>query len=394
LVAGEEPAAPKPPAVVPPRPPDQFPQPPPTKPRSEGEYYAALAEVHASYEVFDEAEKCFTRAIEVEKAPEEAARLQYRLALLYIREKKDADAAAMLQLAADAVQDKEAKVRYMLQLAQLLDRGPDAAKAEEVYKKVLGMADKPWDRTNAMRALIRFYNNTKRVDKAIEEYEKKLAEKPDDDEALQMLGEIYSTVKVDDAKAASVYEKLIKTHPDDVSMQDRLAQAYERMKQPDKAVALFEKLLNEQPQRAAYYHERIAGIYMAAGKKDKALEWAKKLSERGQPTPSSLAHVAQIYTRLEMHKEAAAQYQEAIKLTKDPDEIARYKIRWAQSLELANDFDGAKNLYEQVIKEAPGSYHKTRAEQLLMRMQKRQEKPGEGGQPPAPPKPEPPKPDK
>ncbi len=338
-------------------------------PKNDSEYYQALAEIHSRYQILDDAEKCYLMAIEKEKDPENAVRLQSSLAKLYITLNRESDAVGLLEIAARTTANKAAQVKALFELARILEKSKKTEKAIDAYKAISAAADRPRDKHTARAALLRLYQRSGKLDQAIQDYEKKVAETPDDEEALYILSEVYDRLKPDPEKATAIIERLQAKTPDDRQLQDRLAIAYLKHEQPEKAVELFKRSLERKPDEKSHYFGRSAETYRRAGNKEEALEWARKLVETDEPTAEAHDRLARFYAVMAMNKEAVGELQKAIELAKTPHERHRFMLMCGDAMSRFGEIESARQLFEQVLHESKDDRYKRFAQKMLSKLQ-------------------------
>jgi len=342
-------------------------------PKNDSEYYQALAEIHCRYQIRDEAEKCYLMAIEKEKDPENAVRLQGLLAQLYITWNRESDAIGILEVAARTTANKTAQVKALFELARILEKNKKTEKAIDAYKAISATTDRSQDKHAARAALLRLYRDSGNLDQVIQDYEKKLKQTPDDEEALYILNEIYKQLKPKPDKAITMLERLQAQTPDDRRLQDQLAIAYLKHKQPEKAVELFKRSLERKPDRKLHYVGRIAETYRRADNKEKALEWARKLVDTDEPTAEAHNRLAMFYAAMAMNEEAVGELQKAIKLAKTPRERHRSMLMCGDAMSRCGEIESARQLFEQVMNESKNGRYKQYAQRMLSKLQSKRQ---------------------
>jgi tetratricopeptide (TPR) repeat protein len=130
-----------------------------------------------------------------------------------------------------------------LMLGRLYQIKNDDKKAEEIYKKFLGMEPGSEDGVTALARLHMDANDHKQ---AVELLEGFIKDHPDADGALEALGQAYANLEQFD-KAADAYKKALSVDPDNDDLKRALAQALFFGEQFDEAARLYLEVLKENP---------------------------------------------------------------------------------------------------------------------------------------------------
>ena len=354
----------------------------PERPADESDYYLELARAAYRYEVFDDAEKYLVRAIETQQTPEKFCELHFYLGTLYFHNMdRQKDAVSVLEMAFEVAPTPQMQEEALNQIMMMCQQGGMYAKAESVCRQLIAMREDFRARENYRRKLVNTIQMAKNSGEAIEEFEAVLAEDPENDDALSILGSIYTRVEPNPGRAVTCYEKLYKNHPDVDGLDLVLANAYEANAQTDKAAALFLSKIEGFPEKAAPGYQKVARIYSRAGDRENALKYARKAVRVEEGTEAYAAQLGGILMGLGFYDEAFEQYQQAIQLAEDPEKAQDHTLKCGRVKQLAGDYDAALKLFEKVAEEG-GRRIKERAKVLISRLKEKMEmeKQGHTGQ--------------
>lgn len=124
-------------------------------------------------------------------------------------------------------------------------------------------------RFDAMWLLIQHYYRQADWKAGLQHAERYLATRPDDTEALALIGTYFLKAEQFD-RAVNTLDKYLETHPDNVSARVNRANALFRKGDVDRAGAEYERLLDEQPDKARFLYN-LASVRIKQGRCDDAL---------------------------------------------------------------------------------------------------------------------------
>jgi len=369
------PTEPPPRPVRPPYPVRPYPAP---RPIEGGSYYYELADVHKRYGVYDKAIEMLTTAIEKETDPSSKARYYESLTEVYQMKGQLKEAAEQLKNALAGAQTVEEKSRYNIILGQLSEQAGDTESAKKAYEFVVANATRDADKRSAQLSLYRLVQKSGELEKVIADLEKRIQDKPDDEQALDNLAQIFNWVVREPSRSLPVYERLAKLKPKDTTILNRLVFLYQSNKEYEKAAEVYQRIVEASPsQNKGYYYQHISRMYMMAGKKEEATQWAEKsLSEKGAG-PYTYISVAQIYLQNGLPEKAMELYERGMAACPRPVEKHRSALRFADLLVRHNMEPKAEELYKFVLKEAESPPLKSEARSKLIELYRKQGKTAE-----------------
>ena len=201
------------------------------------------------------------------------------------------------------------------------------------------------------RQLIELFARANRLEDAVAEADKLLAENPDDVELLRLMGQIYSRYtfgrqgEVNEElqkKAIAAFEDVRRLDPEGTESLLQLANLYRAAKEKDKAAATLKELLDKEPDST----DALAGLaflYLDSGDAEAAIEALEKVKASGHADRNHLTTLATAYERAGEYKKAAAVFQELLDLGENPLP-ARKGL--AHNLVLSEQYDKALKEYE------------------------------------------------
>lgn len=155
------------------------------------------------------------------------------------------------------------------------------------------------------------YRGSGEVDKAIEELQRALALRRNDDDVHQTLGEILAEKGQLD-QAMPEFQQAIALRPNFWGHYDAMGLALYRAGRFGEAAAAFETVIKLQPDNAAGF-QRLGTAYHAAGDTARAVTNYQRALQLS-PTPKAYANVGFLYYRQGKFSDAAEAYQQALRL--------------------------------------------------------------------------------
>jgi tetratricopeptide (TPR) repeat protein len=401
-VAGE-PAPPQPPPVavqaplkVPPA--DTAGQPkPPQKPAHEvpadiremtnPSYLTELAQTHLNFGDTDRAEPLLRKVIERPAADAQGQQLKNRaitlLAQLLERKNDFKGAAENYDLAAKSATDPIEKARYTLNLATAHEHMNDldsAAAMIDQASAIVKTSDNPsaaWIRRDINRRSVDIMRRVPaRAEAGIKSAEEALAKNPKDENALERLADIYTSVKTDNTKALHYYEQLAAVRPNSPETLMRLSNLYQQTKQPEKAIETSRKLMESAPkEQQSNYAYQVAMQMSYAGKKDEAIKFYEEVVGKEPASDRHAMLLATLYEQNNQGEQAEKMLRAAAANAKTPEEKANLLSRAADSARRRKDYAGAEQQFRAIYAEFKD--HKMvreRARAMLQQLHKEQGK--------------------
>src|SRR5690606_34557220 len=250
-----------------------------------------------------------------------------------------------------------------------------------------------------LRLLAGLYEETGKIDRALETYEQALAKNPRDvDTRIRVVQLLQIQGELD--RAISQYEKLIEAAPHNPDFVFQLSEAllqrgerdqalehlkklearsgkeeetlaalvdfYERMGEKDRAVALLQRL-TQMGSRDARHLVELGERYWEQGDKQKALTTWERIKTQGSDRAEALHTLGEVYLQHDLPKEALESLREAMKLR--PNGL-KYKKAYALALERTGaassratrdrQYEEARKIWEELLASAGNNQHLAR----------------------------------
>jgi len=244
------------------------------------------------------------------------------------------------------------------------NRGDYFNKAVESYKAAL-KADP--SATFISEELSDLYIQSGRLREAVTEAEDILKENPSDLNARRLLARIYTRMigdsqanRIDEnmvKKAIDQYQKITQGAPKDIESWLMLGRLQKIAQNSTDAMNAYKKALEIDPDNEDA-NTGLAMVYADLGDNKAAAEMLRKLAEKN-PSPRSLTSLAEVYEQLKDYALAAETLRKA--LEQQPGN-ADLKHALAQDLLLADQYDDALKLYQDLVADDP------KDEQSLLRI--------------------------
>ena len=235
------------------------------------------------------------------------------------------------------------------------NRGDYFNKAVESYKAAL-KADP--NATFISEELSDLYIQSGRLREAVTEAEDALKENPSDLNARRLLARIYTRMigdsqanRIDEnmvKKAIEQYQKITQGDPKDIESWLMLGRLQKIAQNSTDAMNAYKKALEIDPDNEDA-NTGLAMVYADLGDNKAAAEMLRKLAEKN-PSPRSLTSLAEVYEQLKDYALAAETLRKA--LEQQPGN-ADLKHALAQDLLLADQYDDALKLYQDLVADDP-----------------------------------------
>lgn len=280
------------------------------------------------------------------------------------------DAPAKANAATPATSSKKADAYYNFAMGHLYselsnvygNRREFVDQAIEYYREALRSDP---DAVFLGGALSELYLRSGRVNEAVSEAEKRLAQNPDDIEARRILGRIYTRLIGDPnaaggnrrgdgvnetmlRKAIEQHEAIVKAEPSDVDSQLLLGRLYRLDRRNVDAEDSFKRVLELDPDNEMAMKE-LALVYTSLGDSNKAIEMLTKVNSRN-PTLRTLLELAGAYEQIRDFRNAADIYRRALEMR--PGELDILK-RYAQALLFSDQLEPARGVLEEITSKTP-----------------------------------------
>jgi tetratricopeptide (TPR) repeat protein len=313
-----------------------------------GQYWFDLAQVHQRYGMTDEAEKCYTKAVEVVKSPQMKAQILSNWAELLLKNKKFADASDKLSQALVLTDDMRAKWRIAQRLARAFEETGDLDAAAAQYEFLMQNAEKPEQKDWAQNRLFDLYQRLGKCDDLIKRLQVAAVRNPSDPAPLQALVTIYTRIKPDDAAARKAATELAIIKSDDPSVLMQLADLDVRMKDINNAVYFYLKVASLQPAQRATCYERICSAYLSLSQKDKALEYAERETRVAPESAQAWLHLGDVCMSVGQGEKAVSAFSTARLLAQSDAERDTIKLHLANAYRAMNQDADAISLYKEL----------------------------------------------
>ncbi|MGD1048602.1 MAG: tetratricopeptide repeat protein [Candidatus Krumholzibacteriaceae bacterium] len=216
-------------------------------------------------------------------------------------------------------------------------------KAEEYYTKLTDMDSLSYDGHIHLGFICRKKDDP---DRAIEHYEKALASRPNDAEALERLASLYESMGKDE-KRMEYLREAVEAAPGNYRLKMQLGTAYRQKKDFADAAPLFEDLVKNFPDVPAY-HENLGLVLsqMSARKAEAPAELEKTLELKGSD-PAVSGILARVYNELKKYDEAIAAAQKGLDAGAGHEALLCYEYGFA--LSKLKRYDEAIAMFEKVV---------------------------------------------
>ncbi len=180
-------------------------------------------------------------------------------------------------------------------------------------------------------------------------YKQLLAAKPDDQDILGELGNLYIK-SGEDSRALPLFRKLIQQDPKNIENLITLGGIYRRLKQYGNSVAVLEQALalgSNNPQ-VSY---NLGFTFKVMGNYDDAIACFEEVIDANPSDVLAYNHVGSIYAAQKNHQQAIETYRRALKI--DPNHPV-LQLNMAKSYEALEEYDKATRSYELALRSKPG----------------------------------------
>jgi|GEM_PF-6191237 len=336
-------------------------------------YYADLAQVHLKYKVYDQAEECFKRAIEMEQSSGVISDYAYQLARLYNDWGRHDQAEAMFEFCLELTPDTSSIVNRSRELARFYEGKGYYDKAEAVYRKALEKADGPLARL-LKQEWLRACSKTGKLEQIIAEKEKESAADPMNTDLLADLGHAYRLGR-DHEKEEEAYRRILEIDPKNQKVLSQLANAQRSAGRTDEAIKTYEQLIKTNPAARSHYIAEIIKLYVRSGKTQEAQAWENRLvSREGRDAPSARARLGRLYHGLKIYDKAIEHYLAAVEAAQAPRQKQQYRIHLARAYLAADKPAQAEEVCEQVVDNSSRPAFRREAQALLARIRRERAK--------------------
>ena len=327
-------------------------------------YLAELAQVHIRYNSLDRAAVLLRASIEKGKDPVQTQQASSTLAEILQRKGDFKAAAVFYEQSLKSVSNPGERAVLQMALAEDYIQVKEFEKAEALLLAATAPGnDSPlgpnqWQRQHAYSNLIQIWRQQPgRLEKAIEDAEQVLVQKPNDTATLERLAEIYTTAKIDPAKAAQNYEKLLALHPSDQALQRKVMALYQQAGQIDKLADMGKKRIAAAPNKdeARMQALQTAQSMLRSGKKDDTARWLKENYSIESASSRDYSNLGGFYEQAGLDVEAEAALSKAIELGANREERAEGALRLAECKIRRNENGMAEELLNGVLKENGGN---------------------------------------
>jgi len=331
-------------------------------------YYADLAEVHTKYGVYDRAEECLKKAIEMEQSTAVTSDYACRLARLYNEWGREDKAEAMFEFCLELTPDTSSIINRSRELARFYEVRGLYDKAEAVYRKALGRAHGPLARM-LKQDLFRAANKAGKLEQIIAEKEKEAAGAPANVELLSDLGRLYC-LSGDREKEQAAYRKILEINPANQKALLQLAIAQRSAGRTEEAVKTYQRLIEADPPARSRYVSEIVKLYIRAGEEEKAEAWEEELVGAKKDTPAARARLAKVYHDLKMYDKAIEYYLEAVEAATAPRQKQHYRLQLARAYLVADKPVEAEKECKQLVDNSTSPAVRHEAQAMLGRIRR------------------------
>jgi tetratricopeptide (TPR) repeat protein len=180
------------------------------------------------------------------------------------------------------------------------------------------------DRKELHAFLSSLYRKAKDYPRAIQAMERVIGLDPKSDEAHFQLGALYDESKSKDKSIASM-KKAIEINPKNAAALNYLGYTWAEMGvQLDEAEDLIARALKLSP-NDGFYIDSLGWVYYQRGDYTRAVEQLERAVEITVDDPTIIEHLADAYEKVGRPDRALTRYREALKRTKEGDQIKRIR---------------------------------------------------------------------
>jgi tetratricopeptide (TPR) repeat protein len=306
--------------------------------------YVGLGDVYAKREDYEKAidyyEKAISVDLEANSVSIKSAKAYIQLAALYIKQDKPEMALEVYKKAIDAsielayiyeniAEEFQRKRRLRDYLNKLYDIAADISSDSTDYFNELG---------NALKKQGRYTE-------AIEQYKKAIKINPENKNAYNNLGGIFSYYLEKYKEAIKQYEIAINIDPEYKDAYYNLGVAFANLGKYTEAIEQYKKVINIDPGfKAAYYNLGI--IFAKLKKYDEAIKQYKKVINIDPGFKAAYYNLGAVFGNLEKYTEAIEQYKQVIRI--DPEFIYA-KTNMAELYLISGDFVNAEKISNNVL---------------------------------------------
>jgi tetratricopeptide (TPR) repeat protein len=204
---------------------------------------------------------------------------------------------------------------------------PEWLPKAEALEFIIAHSDRDAERSLARTELMSFTHQRGQVDAAVERYDERLKQTPDDEAALFIAIEVHSRLRNDPYKAAELLERYAALQQASgrelrVTEAAQLAGEYVKGRKFQQGAELYEKTAPRDADLAAWHYKEAASAWLKAGEKLRALESARKAdAAKPEKRTELLEHffhrnLADVYFDTGEFAQAIPHYEQAIAKTK------------------------------------------------------------------------------
>jgi len=201
-------------------------------------------------------------------------------------------------------------------------------------------------RPQVITAMANFAENSIGIDPFLEEFKKRVDERPENTDAKADLLLVYLTVnQMEDA--LKLAEELIPVRPNDIDLLEKTALIYSRNQQLDKAIELMEKIDELQPSQRKQTRIGLIALYMQNGQAERADELASSVLADYPNDYQIVTAVASIFQRMGQNEKVLDLYKNA--KIDDPQYRLRNRYQLASTYQRVGQIEEALSVYEEML---------------------------------------------
>lgn len=273
----------------------------------------ADAKAAMSRKAYDKAQSSLHEALSITSDPDERMRLGQMLYECLIRTHSYDDALMLGHELLTLNPSPQEKLVLTQQLAALLHRMGRADEAEQLLREAMEAEQVPATKERLQAQLRGVWRHTEgRTAQVVSDLTAKLEQNPQDEDALQALGNIYMKSRRDYEAALPIYEQLAALNPDDTQTQSTLLGLYRKTKNFDGMRRVYEKRLEQAGGDDPALRLSIAQTELQAGRGDVAVEYAEQYLSGPDATPFELQMLSTVYDKAGRKNTAVATLDTAI----------------------------------------------------------------------------------
>ncbi len=311
------------------------------------------ARVAMDHKAYDKARKSLEKAFASTADPDEQMEIGQQLYESLIRTHAYTEALELGRTLLSLNPTPGERLTLTQQMAALLHRMKKSDAAEKFLREAIEAEQNPSNREQLQAQLRGMWRYTEgRTAQVVSDLTAQLDQNPEDEEALQELGEIHLKSRRDYKAALPVYEQLAALNPKDQKVQSTLLRLYRETDNFDGLRRAYENRLSQSGGDDPTLRFQIARTELQAGRGDSAVEYAEQHLSGNNATPFELQMLSTIYDKAGRKDEAMVTLDTAIASESNWQQRVSMQFQKAGMLIWHKQYTEAERLLRSIIKAA------------------------------------------